>query len=91
MFCVALPWPFVVGALVVVSMRPEGLQALTPDRSSNLLAAMYGAGPVVTVALLLGASLERAAAACIAARLAHIGLRVNPSDASRSPRECWPF
>jgi hypothetical protein len=30
---------------------------------------MYGAGPVVTVALLLGASFERAAAACVAARL----------------------
>jgi hypothetical protein len=30
----------------------EGLQAFTPDRSSNILAAFYGAGGVLAAALL---------------------------------------
>ena len=43
--CLAWPRPFVVGgALAAVAVLLEGLQALTPDRSSNLLAAFYGAG-----------------------------------------------
>ena len=47
MVCFAWPRPFVVGAaLMVFAMLLEGLQALTPDRSPNLMAAVYGAGGV---------------------------------------------
>jgi VanZ family protein len=53
MFCLAWPRPFVVGgALMAVAVLLEGLQALTPDRSSNLLAALYGAGGVLAAPLL---------------------------------------
>ena len=51
--CLAWPRPFVVGgALMAGAALLEGLQALTPDRSSNLLAAFYGAGGVLAAALL---------------------------------------
>ena len=44
MFCLAWPRPFVVGsALMASAALLEGLQALTPDRSSNSLAALCGA------------------------------------------------
>jgi VanZ family protein len=53
MFCLAWPRPFVVGgALMAVAAALEGLQALTPDRSSNLVAALCGAGGAVAAALL---------------------------------------
>ena len=53
MFCLAWPRPFVVGgALMAGGALLEGLQALTPDRSSNLLAAFYGAGGALAAALL---------------------------------------
>ena len=53
MFCLAWPRPFVVGGvLMTVAVLLEGLQALTPDRSSNVLAAFYGAGGVLAAALL---------------------------------------
>jgi VanZ family protein len=52
--CFAWPRPFVVGgALMVFSALLEGLQGLTPDRSPNLLAAVYGAGGVLAAALLV--------------------------------------
>ena len=55
MVCLAWPKPFVVGgALMVVSVLLEGLQALTPDRSSNLMAALYGAVGVLVAAGLAG-------------------------------------
>jgi VanZ family protein len=51
--CLAWPRPFVVGgALAAIAVLLEGLQALTPDRSSNLLAAFYGVGGVLAAALL---------------------------------------
>jgi hypothetical protein len=51
--CLAWPRPFVVGGvLMAVSALLEGLQALTPDRSSNLLAAFCGAGGALATALL---------------------------------------
>jgi VanZ family protein len=51
--CLAWPRPFVVGGvLMAVSALLEGLQALTPDRSSNLMAAVYGAGGALAAALL---------------------------------------
>src|SRR5262249_14669285 len=51
--CLAWPRPFVVGGgLMAVSALLEGLQALTPDRSSNLLAAVCGAGGALAAALL---------------------------------------
>jgi len=53
MVCFAWPRPFVVGAaLMVFAMVLEALQGLTPDRSPNLLAAIYGAGGVLAAALL---------------------------------------
>ena len=53
MFCLAWPRPFVVGgALMAASVLLEGLQALTPDRSSNLIAALYGVGGALAAALL---------------------------------------
>jgi hypothetical protein len=53
MFCLAWPRPLVVGgALIVGGVLLEGLQALTPDRSSNSLAALYGACGALAAALL---------------------------------------
>src|SRR6476646_8418012 len=53
MFCFVWHRPFVVGgALMAGGALLEGLQALTPDRSSNLLAALCGAGGALTAALL---------------------------------------
>ena len=50
--CLAWPRPFVVGgALMAFAVLLEGLQALTPDRSSNLMAAFYGVGGVMAAAL----------------------------------------
>ena len=53
MFCLAWPRPFVVGgALMAGGALLEGLQALTPDRRANLLAAFCGAGGALAAALL---------------------------------------
>jgi VanZ family protein len=50
--CFAWPRPFVVGgALMVFAALLEGLQAFTPDRSANLLAAVCGAGGALAAAL----------------------------------------
>jgi VanZ family protein len=52
--CLAWPRPFVIAAaLVVVAGLLEGLQALTPDRHPNLIAALCGAGGVLVAALLV--------------------------------------
>ena len=52
-FCLAWPRPLVVGgALMAVGGLLEGLQTLTPDRSANLWAALYGAGGALAAALL---------------------------------------
>ena len=51
--CLAWPRPFVVGgALMAVAALLEGLQAFTPDRFPDLLAAFYGAGGALVAALL---------------------------------------
>ena len=51
--CLAWPRPFVVGAaLMAAAVLLEGLQALTPDRPANFLAALYGAGGALAAALL---------------------------------------
>jgi hypothetical protein len=43
--CLAWPRPLLVGGIItVVAALLEGLQALTPDRSANLEAALWGAG-----------------------------------------------
>ena len=53
MFCLAWPRPLVVGgALMVGGVLLEGLQALTPDRSANSLAALCGASGALAAALL---------------------------------------
>jgi len=51
--CLAWPRPLVVGAaLMTFGSVLEGLQAFTPDRSSNLMAAIYGAGGALAAALI---------------------------------------
>ena len=51
-FCFAWPRPFVVGAIIMaVAALLESLQALTPDRSANLEAALWGAGGALAAAL----------------------------------------
>ena len=51
--CFAWPRPFVVGpALMTVAALLEGLQVFAPDRSSNLEAAICGAGGALAAALL---------------------------------------
>ena len=51
--CFAWPRPLVVGAaFAAVAALLEGLQAFTPDRTANLVAALCGAGGVVAAALL---------------------------------------
>jgi VanZ family protein len=51
--CFAWPRPFVVGgALMAGGALLEGLQAFTPDRTANLLAAFYGAAGALTAAVL---------------------------------------
>ena len=50
--CYAWPRPLVVGgALIVAAALLEGLQAFSPDRSANLVAALCGAGGVLAAAL----------------------------------------
>ena len=51
-FCFAWPRPLVVGAIIMaVAALLEGLQALTPDRSANLEAALWGAAGALAAAL----------------------------------------
>jgi VanZ family protein len=53
MVCLAWPRPFVVGgALMALAALLEGLQAFTPDRSANVVAAMCGAGGALAAALI---------------------------------------
>jgi VanZ family protein len=53
MFCFAWPRPLVVaGALIVFAAALEALQALTPDRWSNIWAVFYGACGVVAATLI---------------------------------------
>ena len=51
-FCLAWPWPFVVGAVfMVVAALLEGLQAFTPDRTAYLPTAIYGAAGALAAAV----------------------------------------
>ena len=51
-FCFAWPRPFVVGGVITaIAALLESLQALTPDRSANLEAALWGAGGALLAAL----------------------------------------
>jgi VanZ family protein len=50
--CFAWPWPFVVGGvLMAAAFLLESLQAFTPDRKANLVAALCGAGGVLAAAV----------------------------------------
>jgi VanZ family protein len=50
--CFAWPRPFMVGGvLVAAAFLLEGLQAFTPDRTANLVAALCGAAGVLAAAL----------------------------------------
>jgi VanZ family protein len=51
--CLAWPRPLIVGpVLMAFGSCLEWLQAFTPDRSSNLMAAIYGAGGALAAALI---------------------------------------
>jgi VanZ family protein len=51
--CLAWPRPLVVGAaLMAFGALLEGLQAFTPDRTANLMAALYGAAGALAAALI---------------------------------------
>jgi VanZ family protein len=51
--CFAWPRPFVVGGvLMAAAFLLEGLQAFTPDRTANVVAALCGAGGVLTAVLI---------------------------------------
>jgi VanZ family protein len=51
--CFAWPRPLVVGVVIMAfGSLLEWLQAFTPDRSSNLMAAIYGAGGALAAALI---------------------------------------
>jgi len=53
--CFAWPRPLVVGGIIMaVAASLEALQALTPDRSANLEAALCGAGGALAAALVAG-------------------------------------
>jgi VanZ family protein len=50
--CLAWPRPFVVGGVIMaVAALLEALQALTPDRSANLEAALLGAAGALAAAI----------------------------------------
>ena len=52
--CIAWPRPFLVaGAMVVLAGVLEALQAFTPDREPNAMAVVWGAGGILTAALLI--------------------------------------
>jgi len=52
LLCFAWPRPLVVGGvLMAAAFLLEGLQAFTPDRTANLVAALCGAGGVLAAAL----------------------------------------
>jgi VanZ family protein len=51
--CFAWPRPFLAGGLLIAAaFLLEGLQAFTPDRTANIVAALCGAGGAVAAALL---------------------------------------
>jgi VanZ family protein len=51
--CFAWPKPLVVGGvLAAIGALLEGLQAFTPDRTANLVAALCGAGGALAAALI---------------------------------------
>jgi VanZ family protein len=52
-FCFAWPRPFVVaGVLTIAAFLLEGLQAFTPDRTANVVAALCGAAGILAAALI---------------------------------------
>jgi len=52
LFCLAWPRPVIVGgALIVAAITLEALQALTPDRCCDFVAALYSVGGVLAGAL----------------------------------------
>jgi hypothetical protein len=85
LFCFAWSRPIVVGgALMACAMLLEALQALTPDRSCNLEAALYGAGGALGAGLL---------AELFTRRVAPLLRRVAPllnGGTFLLPRPAWP-
>src|SRR5689334_10980093 len=99
LFCFAWSRPIVVGgALMACAMLLEALQALTPDRSCNLEAALYGAGGALGAGLL--AELFTRSVAPLLRRVAPLLRRVAPllrrvapllnGGTFLLPRPAWP-
>jgi len=58
--CIAWPRPLLVGGIIMaVAALLESLQALTPDRSANLEAALCGAGGALAAALVAELFIQR--------------------------------
>jgi hypothetical protein len=58
--CIAWPRPLLVGGIIMaVAALLESLQALTPDRSANLEAALWGAGGALAAALVAELFIQR--------------------------------
>jgi len=67
-FCFAWPRPLLVGAiLATIGALLEGLQAFTPDRTANLIAALCGAGGALAAALVAELFIQRQLVAVLTA------------------------
>jgi len=67
-FCFAWPRPLAVGGIIMaVAASLESLQALTPDRSANLEAAIWGAGGALAAALVAELFIQRQLVAVLTA------------------------
>ena len=66
--CIAWPRPLLVGGIIMaVAASLESLQALTPDRSANLEAALWGAGGALAAALVVELFIQRQLVAVLTA------------------------
>ncbi len=77
--CLAWPRPFAVGGvLMAAAFLLEGLQALTPDRTANLVAALCSAGGVLAAALVAELFIRAWSRHLKSARAAKSNIYTNP-------------
>jgi VanZ family protein len=93
--CIAWPRPVVVGGIIMaVAALLESLQALTPDRSANLEAALWGASGALAAALVAELFIQRhlvAVLTAVAAALAwqSYGDAAKQIIATKAPELGW--
>ena len=93
--CIAWPRPLLVGGIIMaVAALLESLQALTPDRSANLEAALWGAGGGLAAALVAELFIQRhlvAVLTAVAAALAwqSYGDAAKQIIATKAPELGW--